>query len=286
MNYRHDFHAGNFADVFKHIILVRVLLHLVKKETPFRYIDTHAGSGFYDLFGAQATRTQEWHAGLGRLLSAANVPAETQALIEPYLQLVASAIQQTPGGGHGLYPGSPAIAAALLRSQDRMIYCELHPEAVRELQDYFARERRAKIIDKDGFKALNAFVPPVERRGVILIDPAYEQRDDFERGLQVLEAARRKWNTGIFMLWYPIKDQREADVIFRHFATGKIKRVLRLEMQMADPVPDGPLVSNGLLIVNPPFPLAAEAELILPFLTQTLAAGPAAKQKIEWLAGE
>jgi 23S rRNA (adenine2030-N6)-methyltransferase len=288
MNYRHDFHAGNFADVFKHIILTRILLHLVKKETAFRYIDTHAGSGFYDFFGTEAEKTGEWRAGIGKLIEAETFPDLDPAardLIDPYLRLAAPAAEGTVNPRY-LYPGSPAIASALLRPQDRMICCELHPAAVQELRAYFGRDQRAKIIEIDGFTGLNAFVPPVERRGLALIDPAFEARDDLERSLGVLESAWRKWSTGIFILWYPIKDQREVELSLQRLARGKIKRILRLELQIADPTPVGPLAANGLLIVNPPFPLLSEAEIILPCLARILGEGASARHHIEWLVAE
>lgn len=286
MNYRHDFHAGNFADVFKHIILTRVLLHLIKKPAAFRFIDTHAGSGFYDLFGMEAGKTSEWQAGIGRLLTPADpLPVPAADLLEPYLQLAEPAIRGAEGISR-FYPGSPAIASALLRPQDKMIYCELHPLAAQELRNQLGWDRRGKIIKIDGFAGLNAFVPPVERRGLALIDPPYEDRDDFERGLKVLESAWRKWSTGIFILWYPVKDRTSTQAALRRFADGKIKRVLRLELQIAEPVPAGPLTGNGMLIVNPPFPLQGEAEIILPFLASSLAQDAAAACKIEWLAGE
>jgi 23S rRNA (adenine2030-N6)-methyltransferase len=285
MNYRHDFHAGNFADVFKHIVLTRILLHLLKKDTAFRYIDTHAGSGFYDLFGAEAEKTDEWQAGIGRLVAATDWPETARALIEPYLRLAGPSVEAT-ADPHQLYPGSPAIAAALLRRQDKMICCELHPTAAEELRGHLGRDRRTKIIEIDGFTGLNAFVPPVERRGIALIDPAFEARDDLEHSLAVLDAAWRKWSTGIFLLWYPIKDQREVESSLRRLVEAKIKRILRLELQVADPTPVGALAANGVLIVNPPFPLAAEAEIILPLLARTLGEGSDARHRIEWLAGE
>ncbi len=284
MNYRHDFHAGNFADAFKHIILTRILLHLMKKETAFRYIDTHAGSGSYDLFGAEAEKTAEWHAGIGRLV-AADRPVDARELIEPYLRLAAPAVDETANPRH-LYPGSPMIASALLRRQDRLICCELHPAAAQELQQNLGRDRRAKIIEIDGFIGLNAFVPPVERRGVILIDPAFEERDDLERSLAALDSAYRKWSTGIFLLWYPIKDQIEVEASLQRFVRGKVKRILRLELQVAAPLPVGPLRANGLLVVNPPFPLVTEAEIILPWLARSLGEGADARHRIEWLSAE
>jgi len=290
MNYRHEFHAGNFADVLKHIVLTRILLHLVKKPSAFRYIDTHAGSGLYDLAGNEAGRTGEWLSGIGRL---ANLPpagpgthgAEACALIEPYLSLANPDGLQDPAR-HLLYPGSPALAAALMRPQDKLLLCELHPAAVQELRINLGHEKRAKIIEIDGFTGLNAFVPPVERRGLVLIDPAFEQRDDLQRSVATLAAAWRKWATGIFMLWYPIKDKREVAAAFKPFADGPIRKLLRIEWQIAEPTALGPLVANGLLIVNPPFQLAEEMQIILPLLNEKLASDPQVSFRVEWLAGE
>jgi len=286
MNYRHDFHAGNFADVFKHIFLTRILLHLLKKPAPFRYIDTHAGSGCYDLFGPQADRTAEWREGLGRVMAAADMPtAVLRELIDPYVHMAAPAVREPPDTSCP-YPGSPAIAAALLRPWDRMICCELHPDIMQKLHAYFVRDQRVKSIEIDGFTGLNAFVPPKERRGLALIDPPYERADDLERSLEALETAWRKWSTGIFMLWYPVKDRRDVNARLRELGTRSIKRVLRLELQIADPAPVGPLVANGLLIVNPPFQLVDEARVILPFLAEAMADKHSGKSKIEWLVPE
>jgi 23S rRNA (adenine2030-N6)-methyltransferase len=282
MNYRHDFHAGNFADVLKHIVLTRILLHLTKKDTPLRFIDTHAGSGFYDLHGAQAEKTAEWRNGLGRLLQAGGLGSPSlPGVIEPYVKLVFPAIE--PGL---LYPGSPAIAAALLRPQDRLLLCELHPDAAQDLRLHLGRDRRTKILEIDGFMGLNAFVPPVERRGLVLIDPAFEARDDLPRSLDLLQIAWRKWPTGVYMLWYPLKDRQETERFLRPLARGAMRRVLRIEFHVAAPMPLGPLVANGLLIVNPPYPLVGELEIVLPYLAHVLGERSQPAYRLEWLAPE
>jgi len=290
MNYRHEFHAGNFADVLKHIVLTRILLHLVKKPAAFRYIDTHAGSGLYDLSGDEAARTGEWRSGIGRLAGlappqAGTREAEALTLIEPYLNLVNPDSFLAPQR-RGLYPGSPALAAALMRPQDKLLLCELHPAAADELRANLGHEKRAKIIALDGFTGLNAFVPPVERRGLALIDPAFEQRDDLQRSVATLTAAWRKWATGIFMLWYPVKDKRDVAAIFKPLADGPIRKLLRIELQITEPAALGPLVANGLLIINPPYQLADEMRIILPFLTEKLAETREAAFRIDWLAAE
>jgi len=291
MNYRHEFHAGNFADVLKHIVLTRILLHLVKKPAAFRYIDTHAGSGLYDLSGDEAARTGEWRSGIGRLLAGLAPPqagtreAEAFSLIEPYLNLVNPDSFLDPHG-RPLYPGSPALAAALMRPQDKLLLCELHPAAADELRANLGHEKRAKIIELDGFTGLNAFVPPVERRGLALIDPAFEQRDDLQRSVATLTAAWRKWATGIFMLWYPVKDKRDVSATFKPLADGSMRKLLRIELQITEPAALGPLVANGLLIVNPPYQLVDEMQIILPFLIEKLAETRDAVFSIDWLAKE
>ncbi len=278
MNYRHEFHAGNFADVFKHIFLTRVLLRLAAKPTAFRYIETHAGSGIYDLGAPEAQRTAEWRGGIDKLATA-RLPPDAQGLIAPYLQIAAPFVcAQAPR-----YPGSPAIARALLRRQDRMILCELHPRAFQGLKANLGFDARAKLIEIDGYAGLKAFIPPVERRGLVLIDPPFEDTDEFARLAAAIAAARRKWATGIYLIWYPVKDIKQAASFARTLAQDGAKSVLRLELQIGAAAPGGGLARTGLIIVNPPFRLDAEAEIILPSLSQCLGTGEHA-YLIEWLA--
>src|SRR5215470_10952369 len=201
MNYRHAFHAGNFADVIKHAVLARILVHLCAKPAPFRVIDTHAGAGRYDLAGPEASRSPEWRAGIERVLACP--PAEpARSLLAPYLDVVASL---NAPGRLTIYPGSPAIVRAHLRAQDRLIACELEPNAAAALVRNLGRDRRAKAVAIDGWTALNAYVPPPERRGLVLVDPPFEDEGDFARLVRGLEAAHRKWAGGSYLLWYPIK---------------------------------------------------------------------------------
>ncbi len=269
MNYAHDFHAGNFADVFKHIFLTRILLYLKRKPAPLRYIETHAGSGLYDLGGAEAERTAEWRGGVQRLLSAPLEP-EAQSLIEPYLDIVAPLV----GAAAPLYPGSPVIAQTLLGPQDRLIACELHPDAFQRLKANLRSDARAKAIELDGYAGLKAFVPPVERRGLVLIDPPFEDAGEFARLAKALPAATRKWAGGVFMLWHPVKDRAAANAfaaaLAQGFFAGGVKTVLRLELQVATVNAQGALTRCGLIVANPPFTLEAEAQLILPSLSQRL----------------
>lgn len=280
MNYRHDFHAGNFADVFKHIFITRVLLHLGTKPAPFRYIETHAGSGVYDLSGPEAGRTTEWRGGIGKIVAAKFTPG-VQDLVEPYLQIAAPFVHSSPPR----YSGSPWIAKALLRRQDRMLLCELHPRAFSSLHAHLGSDARAKLFNIDGYKALAGFIPPVERRGLVLIDPPFEETQEFVKAMDAIVAAWRKWATGIYMFWYPVKDVETVASLTQALVLRGVRRVLRLEFQIDAPKPLGPLARSGLIIVNPPFRLAAEAEIILPWLAESLGTGQAA-YLIDGLSGE
>jgi 23S rRNA (adenine2030-N6)-methyltransferase len=272
MNYCHAFHAGNFADVFKHVIFTRILHYLLRKETALRMIDTHAGEGFYDLSAAPAQKTSEWRTGVGRLL-AATMPADVQPLLDPYLSIVTPLL----GGDPPFYPGSPAIACRLLRPQDRMIFCDAHEDAVVSLKACCGRDRRVKIFGIDAFTALKAFVPPVERRGLVLIDPPFEERTEFADLHEALVAAARKWPTGVYMAWYPIKDRSVVNgflgALTQALAQTGINSLLRLELQVDAPHPDAPLAASGLVVLNPPYTLGMEARAVLPYLAQTMGTG-------------
>jgi 23S rRNA (adenine2030-N6)-methyltransferase len=280
MNYRHAFHAGNFADVFKHIFLSRILLHLGAKPAPFRFIETHAGSGIYDLLGPEAGKTAEWRGGIGRLVAAEPTP-EVRPLILPYLQIVAPLIHGEPPR----YGGSPWIAKALLRRQDRMLLCELEPRAFATLRVHFGHDARAKLFQSDGYAGLKAFLPPVERRGLVLIDPPFEVADEFATAAEAIEKAWHKWATGITLLWYPVKDAETVASFADNLARRGIKRLLRIELQIDTPARQGPLARCGLVIINPPFRLDAEAKILLPWLAGILGSGEPGFL-IEWLCGE
>jgi 23S rRNA (adenine2030-N6)-methyltransferase len=286
MNYRHAFHAGNFADVIKHAVLARILTHLGEKAAAFRVIDTHAGAGLYDLSSEPATRTGEWRDGIGRLIDA-TLPEDVRALLAPYLAAVAAA---NPGGGLHRYPGSPLIALGLMRPQDRLVACELEPGAAAALAAQLRRDSRARAVKIDGWVALNAYVPPKERRGVVLIDPPYEDKHEFARLAEALAAAQRKWATGIFLLWYPIKDRVGPDRLaaaLRRGATAKVApRILRAELAWAPEDASGRLNGAGLIVVNPPWRLAEELERLLPALRSVLETRAVGHGKIDWLAGE
>lgn len=285
MNYRHAFHAGNFADVVKHATLARIITHLKEKPAAFRVIDTHAGAGLYDLSGPEASRTGEWRLGIGRLLAADLAPA-ARALLAPYLDVITAL---NPGGSLKLYPGSPALAQSWLRDQDRLVACEREPNAARALADFIHGDARAKAVEIDGYTALNAYVPPKERRGLVLIDPPYEQPDEFERLTQALAAAHRKWPTGIYAAWYPLKNLRETAAFARSIAASGIARVLRAELTLVQADSER-LGGSGLIVVNPPWRLEEELSVLMPALAKALgapgkSAAPGAA-RVDWLARE
>jgi len=281
MNYRHVYHAGNFADVIKHAMLCRVLAHLGLKDAPFRVIDTHAGVGAYDVSGKAASKTGEWKDGIGRILGTALPPA-VRTVLAPYLAVVEPLMSDTPP----VYPGSPLIARTMLRTQDRLSCVEKHPEDLKRLKGVLAGDRRAKALELDGWLAWSAQVPPPERRGVVLVDPPFEEGDDFARMLDGLKAAHRKWSGGTVMLWYPVKDPRAVARFVEGLEASGIRKILRLELTVATVEPEGRLTATGLIVVNPPFSLQQDAETLLPFLSKRLAQGPGAGWLCRWVVPE
>ena len=282
MNYRHAYHAGGFADVVKHAALTRILVHLLAKPAAFRVIDTHAGAGLYDLAGPEASRTKEWRDGIARVSEAAFAPA-VRALLAPYLDAVASL---NPPGKLLAYPGSPALARRFLRPQDRLIACELEPTAVLALAKTLRGDPRLKAVAIDGWTALAAYVPPKERRGVVLVDPPFEAQDDFTQLALGLAAAHRKWPTGIYLLWYPIKDRSAPDALARRLQRTGIPKLLRAELTLALPPSLDRLQGSGLIIGNPPWTLEGELRTLLPALADVLSGGSRGATRIDWLAGE
>jgi 23S rRNA (adenine2030-N6)-methyltransferase len=286
MNYQHAFHAGNFADVHKHAVLARILVHLRQKPAAFRVIDSHAGAGRYDLFAAEAARSAEWRNGIERIwneaapvVAAGPRQSEARALLRPYLEAVAAL---NPSGELRLYPGSPLIVQNLLRAQDRFIACEFEPKSAALLVAALRGDRRAKALAIDGWTALGAYLPPKERRGLILIDPPFEDAGDFMRLPTALEAAHRKWPTGIYMLWYPIKTRQAPDVLARGLGRTSIASVLRCEIMTGPPRAEAGLIGSGLIVINPPFTLEAELRTLLPVLARMLS--PQAAHRLDWLA--
>jgi 23S rRNA (adenine2030-N6)-methyltransferase len=282
MNYRHAFHAGNFADVLKHIVLSRVMAHLRAKPAAFRVIDTHAGPGLYDLTGEEANRTGEFHEGTERLIQAP-LDAKARQLLSPYLYAVAA---HNPTGRLAAYPGSPVLLRSWLRVQDRLIACEVEPKGAAALRQTLRGDPRTKAVTLDGWTALLAYVPPRERRGLVMVDPPYEQPNEFTRAFEGLQAAHRKWPTGIYLLWYPIKERREPDALARRLSRSGIAKIARVELDLAPAQEDSGLRGSGLIVVNPPWTLEQELAVLLPVLASVLASNNKSKWRFDWLARE
>src|SRR5215831_21035032 len=266
MNYQHDFHAGNFADVFKHAVFCRVLQYLLGKPAAFRVIDTHAGAGLYDLANEKAMRGGEWQSGIGKLMHA-QIPQTVATLLSPYLDVVRAVNER---GQLRTYPGSPALARAWLRPQDRLLTCELVPAVAAALSRNLRGDARIKTLPIDGWVALNAYVPPKERRGVVLVDPPFEADDDFTRLASGLVAAHRKWATGIYVLWYPIKGRSEPDALAKRLRRLALPKVLRAELLVTPLADPSRLNGAGMILVNPPWTLENELSSLLPVLASVL----------------
>lgn len=282
MNYRHAYHAGNFADVVKHVVLTRLLEYLKRKDKAFRVLDTHAGIGLYDLAGEEAQKTGEWRAGIGRILSAKMDP-DAAALMQPYLDAVRMA---NPQGGLTAYPGSPSITRFLLRKQDRLSAIELHPEDAIRLKALFADDFQVRVTELDGWLALGAHLPPKEKRGLVLVDPPFEQEGEFDRLLERVAAAWKRWPGGIYALWYPIKDRRAVAQFRKALGSAGIPKILDIAFEIRPASAEPRLDGSGMVVVNPPFTLEAELRTIFAALHGLLAEDRAARWSLDWLAGE
>jgi 23S rRNA (adenine2030-N6)-methyltransferase len=279
MNYRHAYHAGNFADVLKHIVLVQGLEHLKKKPAPFRVIDSHAGIGRYRLDAKETALTGEWRDGIARVLAEApKAPATALRVLQPYLDVVAAS--NTGHEGLLVYPGSPQITASLLRRGDTLVANELHKDDSKRLAKNFEDDRQVKVMTLDGWTALKSLLPPHERRGLVLVDPPYEEPGELRRLTEALGHALDRFKSGLYLLWYPIKDpkhvQRFRRGIIETATAAGIETVLDLELLLRAPRNPDLLNGCGVIVVNPPFTLQADMAAILPLLAQWFAAGPGA----------
>jgi 23S rRNA (adenine2030-N6)-methyltransferase len=280
MNYRHAFHAGNFADVFKHAVLLALLDALTAKDKPLCYFDTHAGRGAYRLDDAEALKTGEWRDGIGRLFGGAELP-------EPLQRYVAAIRADNPDGSLRVYPGSPLLAAQALRVDDRLVLCETQADEVHALRGQFRDDRRVHVHARDGYAALNALLPPAERRGLVLIDPPFEaQEGEFAAIETALSKALARWPNGVYAVWYPIKSHRTIAPFHRHLSEGPFERVLVAELMVLPD--DSPLRLNGcgILIANPPWQIDGMLSALLPALRSALAQSPRAAERLRWLCGK
>jgi 23S rRNA (adenine2030-N6)-methyltransferase len=277
--YRHLFHAGNFADVFKHALLARLLVALAGKEKPYFYLDTHAGAGRYDLAHEWAWKGREFAGGIGKLWDRKDVPGG----FAPYLDAVRS---ENPKGRLRFYPGSPLIALKLRRPGDRIALAELNGTDCAGLEAAVARARHVAVHRMDGYLALKAFLPPPERRGLVLLDSSFDRSGEFQRIARALKDAYGRWPTGLFAVWYPLMDPAAMRGFAREIAKSGIRKVLRLEFSMRPADWKLTLRGCGMLVVNPPWRFEAEARALLDWLWRALAIEGAGGAKVDWLAPE
>jgi 23S rRNA (adenine2030-N6)-methyltransferase len=287
MNYRHIYHVGNFADVLKHAILALVIERLKRKDTAFRVIDTHAGIGLYALNHGPAERTGEWHDGIGRLLGpdADPIPSAVLPVLQPYLDAV---LAENVALGDGVpitrYPGSPVIARHLLRRGDMLVANELHPDDHRQLEAHFDKDRQAKVLGVDGWHALKSLLPPKERRGVVLVDPPFEEPGELRRITEGLAEARSRFATGTYLLWYPIKDLKPIATFHRTITEVGFDKVLVAEVLIRPARHPEKLNGCGLILINPPWQLDQDLAVLLPFLARRLAVtGHDGDHRLQWL---
>lgn len=280
MNYRHIFHAGNFADVHKHVVLARIIAYLKRKDGAFRVIDTHAGAGMYDLASAEAAKTGEWLTGIARLSGAA-LPDGARELLAPYLEAVDLHRRE---GQLSAYPGSPLIIRNLLRRQDRLSAFELHPEDHSRLCELFEGDIQARITRLDGWLVPGAHLPPKERRGMVLIDPPFELDGEFDRMVEALASGQRRWPAGTFCLWYPLKHGGGADAFIDRLKKSGLPDLVCSEL-VVDPDSPG-LRGSGLVVKNPPFVLESELDQIMPVLASLLGRSEKAGWRFERLTAE
>jgi 23S rRNA (adenine2030-N6)-methyltransferase len=278
VNYRHAFHAGNFADVHKHVVLLALLERLQRKPKPILYLDTHAGRGLYDLQSLEASRGDEWRNGIGRLL-AADSPLED---VRRYLTTISS----FAAGDSARYPGSPLLALTQLREADRAAFVEQQPQEAYALEQEVQRRRGVSVICGDGYAALKTYLPPRENRGLVLIDPPFEADQEFAKVEQALRFGLKRWPTGVFCAWYPIKAGQERARLHDALKRSELRKLLILELAMRPS--DSPLGLNGsgLIVANPPWQFDVEMQNVMSELERLLATQAPGESRVEWLAGE
>jgi len=280
LSYRHAFHAGNFADVHKHAVLSLLLQSLTRKDAPYCYLDTHSGAGRYDLRSYEAQKNGEYRQGIQRLWDHPTVPAALQ----PYLDAV-RAINGDDGMLH-YYPGSPRIARHFLRPQDRMILSELHPDDAQRLRQAFAQDRQVAVHHLNGYQGIKAFLPPKERRGLILMDPAFERREELRDMISALTIAARRWANGMYALWFPITHRAALTDFYGQLEKTGIRKILVSELWIRAPQTARQLNGSAMAVINPPWQLEKNLEECLPWLSTVLEEPSKGGQQVAWLVAE
>jgi 23S rRNA (adenine2030-N6)-methyltransferase len=268
MNYRHGYHVGSFTDVFKHIVLTILIESMKRKDAAFCYIDTHGGAGLYDLSAAFSEKTKEYKTGIEKIIQGDNPPSLVKHFLHCIHQ-INNDLLHAQYAALRYYPGSPVLARKLLRPHDRLITSELHPEEYQSLRNTFAGDKQAAIHHTDGYLGLKAFLPPKERRGLILIDPPYENTDEFAHIARSLQTALKRFETGVYAIWYPIKDKASVDAFYRTLKANVNKPILRVELTIFPDLPSH-LNGSGVAIINPPFKLEETLNETLPWVWKSL----------------
>lgn len=283
MNYRHVYHAGNFADVLKHVILTLAIERLKLKEAAFRIIDTHAGVGLYPLNHGPAEKTGEWRTGIARLFGpdAASIPQKAEQVLRPYLDVVAAENGSAAEGRLTRYPGSPQIARRLMRADDQLVVNELHEADRGQLDALFEHDDQVRVLGIDGWVALKSLLPPKERRGLVLIDPPFEEPGELIRLTDSIADALRRFETGVYLLWYPIKDPRIIARFHRALGQACARDVLIAELMIRPPRHPEKLNGCGVAIINPPWQLEEQLKTVLPLLADRLGEGPGSSHRLE-----
>ncbi|MCB1754506.1 MAG: 23S rRNA (adenine(2030)-N(6))-methyltransferase RlmJ [Gammaproteobacteria bacterium] len=279
LSYKHAFHAGNHADVLKHSALVHILTYLKRKAPPLVYIDTHAGAGGYSLLDAEALKTAEFSRGAALLWKAGDRPE----MVGDYLNLLRGV---NPDGGLAVYPGSPQIAARLLGEKDRLRLFELHNNEYRGLTARFAKDPRVKLFNSDGLQGLLASLPPAQSRALVLIDPSYEIKSDYEAVTETLIKAYKKFAVGVFMLWYPVVERRRVQRLEQAIRQSGVRRIVQFELSVRPDAFNDGMTGSGLFVVNPPWTLQASMDETLPYLAATLGESGRGVFRSETLVGE
>jgi 23S rRNA (adenine2030-N6)-methyltransferase len=277
MNYRHAFHAGNHADVLKHVVLTRLLTRMEKPGKPMAFLDTHAGVGVYDLMSVAAGKTLEWQGGVAKMADA--FAPEVEELLAPYRQV----LQRFMTKGAMQYPGSPALAAAILGQEDRLIINELHPEDHAFLEQWGRADSRVQVMQKDASEAVRSRLPFRERRGAVLIDPAFEVVDETERSVRLVSHALKRMASVVLMIWYPLKGLTFASEFVAAVKATNPPNLLQAEMQVREPFEGGGLAGSGVLIINAPWQLDQDLRVLVPALAARLGIGAWGRGAVTWL---
>ena len=278
MNYRHAYHAGNHADVLKHAVLARLVEYLGAKDKPFAVLDAHAGIGAYDLLGPEASKTDEWQGGIGLMRD--RFDPDVEAVLRPYRKAIETL---NADGGVRYYPGSPDIILQGLRAYDRLIANELHPQDAETLRMNYAGERRLQVSVADAWQSVKAHLPFQERRGLVLIDPPYEAADESERVVHMLAQGTKRFATGIIMIWYPVTTEKFVSELMAAIANSGIGNILQAELRVKNTHEASGLSGSGLFILNPPFTLEGELQILLPALAQRLGNQRLGRAHVSWL---